>query len=345
MSLLSYAQSFANLPAYADRIPADVRTNITRLGYYIESANFDPTVLAPFINGMLVKIARQEVEKYTFEGSDFGRFYKGNVPVGGYIETDYISPMDAEGYPLKLNEGDWVNPYIVHKPKVKTTYFAMNWGLQYWTTITEEQLSTAFTSEEALGDFVEKAVGVLVDSLHLDRYLIIREMFGAGDIYGQTKAITVAATSTASLTEAEALEIVQTIRLTAEGIKKSNTQYNKADVLNNIRDDDLVLVISSGMLAIIETAMKKIYHNELDLGVKPENILKVDGFGTTGATAGMFAALVSERGVKLYDKTSERTAVAYNERGDYWNHFLRSAGWIGYGDTSPAVKFTIANNA
>lgn len=45
---LTWAQSLINMPTYATRIPESVRNNISTLGYYIKSSDFDSSAVASF---------------------------------------------------------------------------------------------------------------------------------------------------------------------------------------------------------------------------------------------------------------------------------------------------------
>lgn len=341
-ALIALAQAFINLPQYNTRIPENVRNNISDLGYYIKSADFDPTAITPWLNEMLTKIGEQIVEGYRFGGASFDTFDKGDMPVGGFIEQDFINVVTGEEYPLPMTDGSSIDPFVVKKPNVSATYFALNFGMQYWTSIRDVSVSEAVVTEEKLGDFIRKSIGVLAESYKLDKYLAVREMFGAGDIYGKTLSTAINATET-SLTQEEAIAIVTQITTTADSITWSNTQYNKRGVLNNIEKNDLVLVISAPLLKMIKAALRTVYHDDIDFGVN--EVVEVDGFGTTGAAAGMYAALVSRRGVKLYSKQRMRTNNIFNVRGEYWNHFLKGLGWIGYADTAPAVKFVLTSAA
>ena len=75
-NLLTWAQSLIQSPTYAARIPQNVRENITRLGYYINSEDFDPTALTPFINGMLAKVGKQLITGFQWDDDKFSTFYK-----------------------------------------------------------------------------------------------------------------------------------------------------------------------------------------------------------------------------------------------------------------------------
>ena len=163
-------------------------------------------------------------------------------------------------------------------------------------------------------------------------------MFGAGDIYGQTVATTITSTGD-SFSQTEAIEIVKVLKSYIKATRKPSTAYNKAAVLNAMSASDQVLIINTVIYEMLKDALRTVYHDEIDFDCE---IMEVDGFGETGATAGQYAALVSANAVKLYDKQSERTNNIFNPRGEYWNHFLKGWGWIGYSNTAPAIKFTLA---
>lgn len=338
-NLITLAQAYINMPPYADRIPEAVRNDITRLGYYIESSKFDPTTLTPWLSNMLNKIGKQLVEGYEHGGTSFDTFDKGEIPIGGYIENDYVGVVAGEAYPLAMTDGASIDPFVVKKPSVTVTYFALNFGMQYWTSIRDVSLSEAVISNEAMANFIQLCIGVLAESYKLDKYLTVREMFGAGDIYGKTVDTAINGTETA-LTQEEAIEIVTAITTTAKAMTWDNTQYNKAGVLNSVKKDDLVLIISAPVHEMIKSALRTVFHADIDF--KVNEVVEVDGFGTAGATAGMYAALVSRKGVKLYNKQNMRTNNIFNPRGEYWNHFLKGLGWIGYANVAPATKFILS---
>lgn len=337
-NLLQWAQGLINMPAYSTRIPKSVRDNITKLGHYIQSDDFDATAITPFLSGMLTKVGKQLVDGFTWDDDVFNTFYKGEVPDGGFIENDFVGLTAGEAYPKVLTDGQTVDPFVINKPNVTVTYFAVNFGMQYWTTIADEQLSTAVISNETLANFIMESIGVLAKSYQLDKYLAVREMFGAGSIYGVTDTVIITSTGD-SFSEDEAIEILQHLKARIKAIRKPQTQYNVAGVVNGMKKSDQVLIINGVVWEMIKSALRKTFHNEMDLDV--DEIIEVDGFGTTGADAGMYASIVSRKGVKLYDKQSQRSNNIFNPRGEYWNHFLKGWGWIGYADVAPACKFTL----
>lgn len=337
-NLLTWAQGLIKMPEYSSRIPQAVRDNITALGYYIQSEKFDPTAITPFLSGMLTKVGKQLVEGFQWDDDIFSTFYKGEVPVGGFIENDFIGITGGEAYPKTLTDGQTVDPFVINKPSVAVSYFAVNFGMQYWVTIADEQLSTAVISNETLANFVMESIGVLAKSWQLDKYLAVREMFGAAPIYGVTDTITITSTGD-SFSENEAIEILQHLKSRIKAIRKPQTQYNVRGVVNGMKKSDQVLIINGVVWEMVKAALRKTFHNETDLDV--DEIIEVDGFGTKGAEKGLYASIVSRQAVKLYDKQSQRSNNIFNPRGEYWNHYLKGWGWIGYADVAPACAFTL----
>lgn len=338
-NLLTWAQGLIKMPEYSSRIPQAVRDNISTLGYYIQSEKFDPTAITPFLSGMLTKVGKQLVEGFQWDDDIFSTFYKGEVPVGGFIENDFIGITAGEAYPKTLTDGQTVDPFVINKPSVAVSYFAVNFGMQYWVTIADEQLSTAVISNETLANFVMESIGVLAKSWQLDKYLAVREMFGAAPIYGVTDTITITSTGD-SFSEDEAIEILQHLKSRIKAIRKPQTQYNVRGVVNGMKKSDQVLIINGVVWEMVKAALRKTFHNETDLDV--DEIIEVDGFGTKGAEKGLFASIVSRQAVKLYDKQAQRSNNIFNPRGEYWNHYLKGWGWIGYADVAPACAFTLA---
>ena len=141
--LLTWAQGLMKMPKYSERIPEAVRNNISKLGYYIQSDAFDPTAVTPFLNAMLAKIGKQMITGYQWDDNVFNRFYKGDIPVGGYIEEDFIGVQAGEAYPPTLTDGTSVDPPVTKKPTTNVTSFAVNSGMHTATTNDHDKLPTA----------------------------------------------------------------------------------------------------------------------------------------------------------------------------------------------------------
>lgn len=332
-------------PEYVDRIPESVRNQIKTNGF--GSIELTTEQANEIFDVLVNKFARQDVYSFTFEDVDLSRFDKGYLAFGDIIEDDYIDIATARAMPAIVQAGS-VDPFVVNLPNVKPSYYVGTFALQYWTTTRTMEVKKAFMSENALTNFISKARNVLPESLKLDRYLIIRNLFASMD-YAQTFNVTIdAITDTANpiswLTPENVQTMIYQIKMASNAAARSNTIYNKLGVMNSTPKSEQILFINAGIRTLMQTVLYNTYHNDVNFGLPEENIIEISGFGTEGADRGIYAVLVDGRQIKAYTTENPDIENIYNPAGKYWNSWLTYQGKIAYALHASSVCFTITES-
>ena len=95
---------------------------------------------------------------------------KGYLMTGELIEDIFVSIAKVYNFhnttPVeKLELGK-------EEPDVKSAFYAMNWKVQYKTSISDEQLRTAFTSMEGVQDLINRCIEQVYVAEKYDEFLL-----------------------------------------------------------------------------------------------------------------------------------------------------------------------------
>lgn len=250
--LITAMQSIFATPEYADRIPNSVKSVITEGNY---GTTTFPTAIENAVYNVLVdKIGKQEIYKFEYNNFDASQYDKGYLPFGGIIEDDYVEAMKADevnNLPTFDNQSDYefvnYDPFKINYASIAPSYYTLKTLLQYHVTTAYDVFKRAFISEGYATNFIQTIRSVLPESAKLDKYLIFRNMLASSTIYPSgTDVSCVVAGST--MTAAESIQIVKTIRNYVEAFKWNTTKYNKQGKLVSSKRDDLVLFMAAGII-------------------------------------------------------------------------------------------------
>lgn len=347
MSMLSQLATIFSSPSYADRISAATRQQIATNGFGTNGA-YEPDQYNEIYGNLLNMVAKIQNFGFTFAGIDFQRFSKGFLAYGDAIIDNFIDIADQGNIPKLINAaGDnsgvtTVDPYTIKWANVLTGYYVGDYDLQYQFTTKIDQVKKAFISEAGITNFVSICKNVLPESLKFDRYLICRNLLASSAIYKVSKTFTVTPVNENEpvFSADQAMTIISQIRNYAYALENNNTIYNRMGAHSNTETRHRILFINKGIYNALATAMKNVYHNEIDFGVG--EVILIPDFGETALTSGQFACIVDDRGLMLYDTLEPYEWTIWNGKGLYWNTFLSYRGKIAYGLHRNAVRFLLA---
>ena len=342
-TLLSTFKDIFSSPTYSGRIPSDVRTAIKNNTF--GSTDYDFSTLNEVYKEMVNLIGMTNTYAFEYSGVDYEKWHKGRFAVGDVIRDLFVQVADCRSFPKIINDaGDnsgvtSVDPYVINHAKVKVAYYFGTYSLQYVVTDTLWNVQKAFTSESEMFYFVAQIKGVLPESLKLDRWLIFQNMLGSSSIYAATHDYKIGADITAE----DAMQMIADIRVIAKAMQWNTTKYNKLGVLAPGIKKSSVLFINSGIYNLMKTRLMTVYHNDIDFGV--DEVVEIPDFGESGATDGVYAAILDTRGIYLYDTKSPNMWAIYNGAGEYTNTWLNYQGKIGYALHRNACRFTLTQAA
>lgn len=348
--ILTELASIFSTPSYSSRIPAATQEKISANGFGT-AGKYTPNEYNEIYGQLLNMVAKIQNFGFEYEGVDFEKYNKGFISAGDAILDNFIDLADVGTIPKLINAaGDnsgatTVDPYKIKWANVKTAYYVGTYDLQYQVSTRLVEVEKAFLSDSGITNFVAKCRSVLPESLKYDRYLIVRNMLADSAIYKVSKDFAVAAVDDSEpiFNETQANTIISVIHDYADSMRYNTTAYNKLGVHSATKSGNMVLFINRGIYNALKTAMKNVYHNEIDFGV--DHIEMLPDFGEKAATSGQFACILDDLGIYLWDTLQPYSWDIWNGSGLYWNTFLSYQGKIGYALHRNAVRFTLSEKA
>lgn len=350
MSILSELAGIFSSPSYADRISEATRNKISANGFGTDG-KYEPDEYNEIYSNLLNMVSKIQNFGFTYAGLDLQRYSKGFIAYGDAIIDNFIDIADQGNIPKLINSDGTNNgvtttdPYKIKWANVFTGYYVGDYDLQYQVTTKIDQVKKAFISEAGITNFVAECRNVLPESLKLDRYLIFRNMLASENIYKVSKTFTVTPVNANEpvFSADQAMTIISQIRNYAYALANNNTTYNRMGVHSNTETENRILFINTGIYNALATAMKNVYHNEIDFGVGRVEL--IPDFGETALTSGQFACIVDERGLYLFDTLEPYEWTIWTGEGLYWNTFLSYRGKIAYALHRNSVRFCLAESS
>lgn len=270
-----------------------------------------------FLDALYNKVVYQTVADATFT-NPFKKYDGFPVNWGDTIENIFVEM--PKGY--KFNP-DATNPFAKAKPSVKALYAAINYELQYKTTIEDSLLRRACLSEYGFMQIIDTILGNLQKSMSMDEYFAQLCMFNNADIYAggfETLSVDADASVRAKQVTEKIIDVVSDFKLPKD-------VNNKVGVLNPSRDSDILLVIKKEVYNSINLDYLTGVFNlsKVDL---IKNIIVVDGFQTILTTEGELVVNGTDLDFIIVDTKGMDNHVClqdggliYNPEGKYTNHY------------------------
>ena len=158
---------------YQARIPELTRNNLEAVRYAM--IDDDNVVVAnEFTNALLNKVFKQAIISKRFV-NPLKSLKKGKKPVGDTVEEVYINFVKGAEY--DPNVGAKMLERTL--PDVKTVYHRMNYKLKYRQTFSQQALSKAFSSFEALESYFSGIITAMHNSADLDEFANMKQLLSS----------------------------------------------------------------------------------------------------------------------------------------------------------------------
>lgn len=158
---------------YQERIPELTRNNLEAVRYAM--IDDDNVVVAnEFTNALLNKVFKQEIISKRFS-NPLKSLKKGKKPVGDTVEEVYINFVKGAEYDPNVGAA------LLERtlPDVKTVYHRMNYQLKYRQTFSQQALSKAFSSFEALESYFAGIITAMHNSADLDEFANMKQLLAS----------------------------------------------------------------------------------------------------------------------------------------------------------------------
>lgn len=192
-----------------------------------------PGMANEFIEALMGRIAYVAIKSATFY-NPYADLKKGYLMTGEVVEDIFVSI--AEVYPFYNNEPIEKRELGKAEPNVKSAFYSLNWKVQYKTSISDEQLRTAFTSMNGVQDLINRCIQQVYVAEKYDEFLLFKYLMIKAVVKGQIKPISAGSTTATAATAFRGYSSLMTF---------PSTNYNEAGVLNGAPRDNQVIFMDA----------------------------------------------------------------------------------------------------
>ena len=130
-----------------------------------------PTMKNEFLQALTNKIARTLFYSKVFS-NPLTALHKGMLPYGYSLEQIFVNMAESKGFWEHWDtSGDEVKDLVgKKKPDIKLLYIERNFAYKYKTTISDQQLRTAFNEQNGLSRLVEQVVSSVYSKAYFDEF-------------------------------------------------------------------------------------------------------------------------------------------------------------------------------
>ena len=139
-----------------------------------------PTMKNEFLSALTNKIARTLFYSKVFD-NPLKALHKGMLPYGFSLEQIFVNMAESKGFWEHWDaSGDAVKDLVgMKKPDIKLLYIERNFAYKYKTTISDQQLRTAFTDQNGLSRLVEQVVSSVYSKAYFDEFSDMKRILAA----------------------------------------------------------------------------------------------------------------------------------------------------------------------
>lgn len=309
--------------AYKERIPTATQDNISQVGSAILNYN---TARNEFVNALLDRVAKTVIKNKLFE-NPLKEFKKGTMEFGKDIEEIFVDLIKSQSYDMDKAESEVFKKNI---PDIKTIFHRVNRQDMYKTTVSNEQLKTAFLSQEGLSSLVDKIVQAIYTSDNFDEFLLMKNLIKQYGIEGKFNMVAV----NPVVDESTAKMALTKIKEVSNNLTFMSKEFNYAGVTTHTPKEDQIVLINTKFDALIDVEVLASAFNMDKADFIGRRIL-VDDFGGLN---NVLCAVVDKDWFMVYDKEIKSDEI-YNPQGLYYNYFLHHWQVLSTSQFSNAVLF------
>lgn len=332
--------------SYQNLVP-EVQTadDIPRVGEVLYGT---PALANEFINALVNRIAIVRVQSATFN-NPYERLKKGMLDYGETVEDIFVGITKAFTFSQEKAESRELKQY---KPNVKSAFHVMNWKVLYPVSISQEQLKTAFLSNEGVTNLIAKIVDAVYTGANYDEFLLFKYLIIKSVTSGQFKPI--------GVDGADMHNYAKAFRGKSNLLPFMSTDYNAAGVLNTTPKERQVIFMDAQFNADFDVDVLASAFN-MDKADFMGSLFLIDDFTTfdndrfdvireesdgleevTAAElalmANVKALLMDENWFQVYDNLSQFTEK-FISSGLRWNYFYHTWKTISTSPFANAIVF------
>ena len=314
-----------------------------------------PSAKNEFINTLTNQVVRSVIYSKVFN-NPLQMFHGGKLEVGQSIEQLFVDMAEVKGF-LEMEQNDEVKDLIAtSKPDVHALYVSRNYAYKSKVSISEEQLASAFRSQDGLAQLVNHLASSIVSGIYYQEFKDMKAIINGhargeylarvdatGKMVGtkltntalpggqSAKVVNVGAYETE---EAKGKAVSEAVRGLAGRLRFPSTEYNSAKVLTWSNPEDLVFITTPEMVAkldvnvlaqafnisLAELNVRTVIVDELPTEIAPS--AKALATGLTPAKANVYGILVDKAFIVAKDTVNqtETMRIPNHLKTNMWYH-------------------------
>lgn len=317
---------------YAPEITPD-----TDIGTYAAAITADQNVYNEFFQRLVKKIVYSQIETREFRNK-LKALEGDRLPLGAIGEEIYVNPIKGR----RFNVDDFAGLLAKYDVDMKAQYPMINSDIQYPVTITRAKAKTAFTSWEALGNFISGITDALYNGAYIDEYELTKSLVVDAYNTNSVQIETVTAPSSAATADA----FIQKARELFLNMQEPTSDYNawaKVGGYGNAvvtwsRPEDIVFILRNDISSVIDVySLAQAFNIEYKtlLG----NIYTVKSFGDNASN---ILGIMCDRSWFRIKTQDFELDEFYNANNRTWQMYLNVTKMYQYSLFANAVVFATA---
>lgn len=298
--------------SYQAAVPLATGTNITEVGNPIMAYQ---SIQNEFLTALVNKIALTIVNRQLFD-NPLGFLKKGATPLGLDVEEIYTNPSEGEDY----NPNDFQGILTPEVPDVKAAYYRRNRRTKYKATVTNEQLTAAFTSWGNLESLIASVVDSLYNGNSIGEFTLTKQLLGDATFDAKINQTVVGLPTT----EPNARDFAAKVRGLSLGMRFPSSSYNNYVNMGGTGDpvvswnspDDTIIFLRADVAANVDVQWMAAAFNLSMTDYLAQQVI-VDNFGKA---TNMIAAVGSRKAFQIRENLRRMTEF-YNGNVMAWTYW------------------------
>lgn len=316
-----------------------------------------PALRNEFLSALVNRIAKVIVTSKLYK-NPWAMFKKGVIELGETVEDIFVNIAKPFEFDPEVAESEVFKREI---PDIHAAFYTMNYKKFYKTTVSNDQLRTAFLSWDGITDLIAKIVESMYTAANYDEFQVTKYMLARWLLDGKIAGI-----ETKAVTEENMKSVVSTIKAASNSLEFMTDKYNVAGVLTHAMKEDQYIILNSKFDAIMDVEVLASAFNMDKAQFMGQRVL-VDGFGDIDnkrlsilfASDNTYkeltaeelellnsipAVLVDKDFFMIFDNMLQMTEN-YNGQGIYWNYFYHTWKTFAMSPFGNAIAFIPATQS
>lgn len=229
-----------------------------------------PNLRNAFATDLINRIILVTVTSKMYE-NPWERLKKGVLSLGETIEEIFVNIANAELYNPSVSSETVFKRRI---PDIRAAFHIVNYQVKYPATISNEDLSAAFTTENGLYSLIEKIYESLASANNYDEFNVMKYLVALNIVNGNIKSISIPSLSN----DDNIKSVVTQIKATSNKMKFLTGNYNISGVKTHSKHEEQSVIITADFDAAMDVNVLAAAFNMEKAEFLSKRLL-VDSFG------------------------------------------------------------------